>query len=325
MRPASSASVVLYVPADVHGLEVASVLDVFNEANARARSTLYTMTVVGERRTNIRCSSGLVIVPDLSIEDDCPGADTLIICGSHGIPDPPSDAVIAWLKRRSTAARRYGSVCTGAFLLGAAGLIDGRRVTTHWFFADDLKARFPAAYVDADSIFTRDGRLFTSAGVSACIDLALALVEEDHGRNLALSAARYLVVYLKRPGGQAQYSIPLKAQATYGSPIARVQTWILDNLDKPLSLSTLASRAAMSPRNFSRIFRQETGLSPAAYVEQVRVERQRQLLEETALSLDQIARRSGLGSAASARRAFVRRLGISPRRYRENFNLPGES
>jgi len=317
-----SRNVVVFAPTDVHALEIASVMDVFNEANAQAGSTtLYSMTLVAERRETIRCSSGLRIVPDLSIADPVPDADTLIVAGSYGVPRAPSDAVIAWLQRRSVSARRYGAVCTGAFLVGAAGLIDGRIVTTHWAYADELRTRFPSARVDSDSIFVRNGPLFTSAGVSACIDLALALVEEDHGRNLALSVARNMVMYLKRPGGQSQYSAPLAAQARAGTPIARVQTWILDHPEEELSLSALASRAAMSPRNFSRVFRNETGLSPAEFVQQVRMDKARQLLEETSLPLDQVAKRSGLGTAASARRIFLRRLGISLRQYRERFKL----
>jgi transcriptional regulator GlxA family with amidase domain len=317
-----SRNVVVFAPTDVHALEIASVMDVFNEANVQAGPTmLYTMTFVAERREIIRCSSGLRIVPDLSIDDPAPDADTLVVAGSYGVPGAPSDAVIAWLQRCSASARRYGAVCTGAFLVGAAGLIDGRKVTTHWSYADELRARFPSARVDSDSIFIRDGPLFTSAGVSASIDLALALVEEDHGRDLALSVARHMVMYLKRPGGQSQYSVPLKAQATARSPIARVQTWILNHPEEELSLPALARHAAMSARNFSRVFRSETGLSPADYVEQVRVDKARQLLEETSLPLDQVAKRSGLGTAASARRTFLRRLGISLRQYRDRFKL----
>ena len=317
-------NVVIFAPVDVHALEVASVMDVFNEANTQASSPrLYSMTLVAERRDPIRCASGLRIVPDLSIDDPVPEADTLMVAGSYGIPGTPSAAVSAWLRRRSQTARRYGAVCTGAFLLGAAGLIDGHEVTTHWSYADELSARFPLSRVESDRIFIRDGKLFTSAGVSACIDLALALVEEDHGRDLAVSVARQLVMYLKRPGGQSQYSVPLTAQASARSPIARAQSWVLDHPEANLSLAALARHVAMSPRNFSRVFRDEAGLSPAAYVEQVRMDTARRLLEETSLSLDQVARQSGFGTAGSARRAFLRRLGISLRQYRERFKLGG--
>lgn len=313
-------NVVIFAPADVHAFEIASVMDVFNEANAQAaHARLYSLTFVAERLEEIRCASGLRIVPDRSIDDPLPGADTVIVAGSYGVPSPPSDAVIEWIQRSSHAARRYGSVCTGAFLVGAAGLIDGRRVTTHWRHAEELRERFPTAQVDPDRIFVRDGKLFTSAGVSASIDLVLALIEEDHGHHLAVAVARYMVMYLKRPGGQSQFSVPLAAQAQAQSPVARVQAWILDHPDEDLRLSVLANRAAMSPRNFSRVFRSETGMSPAVYVELVRIDRARRLLEETALSLDQVAKQSGLGTAASARRVFLRRLGISLGQYRERF------
>jgi transcriptional regulator GlxA family with amidase domain len=178
--------------------------------------------------------------------------------------------------------------------------------------------------VDPDRIFIRDGPLFTSAGVSACIDLALALVEEDHGRDLAVQIARHLVMYLKRPGGQSQYSVPRAAQASAQSPISRVQAWILDNPGAELSHAALAQRAAMSPRNFSRVFRSETGLSPAAFVEHVRMDKARRLLEETSLPIVRVAKQSGPGTAASARRVLLRRLGPSLRDYRDRFKLGGE-
>jgi transcriptional regulator GlxA family with amidase domain len=184
-------NIVIFAPADVHAFEVASVMDVFNEANAQAApTTLYTLTLVAERREVIQCASGLRIIPDLSIVDHLPNADTILVGGSYGVPGVPSKAVIAWLQQRSASARRHGAVCTGTFLLGAAGLIDGRAVTTHWQYADELRARFPSTRVEADSIFIRDGPLFTSAGVSASIDLTLALIEEDHGRHLAVAVAR---------------------------------------------------------------------------------------------------------------------------------------
>jgi transcriptional regulator GlxA family with amidase domain len=317
----SPREIVIFAPGDVHALEIASVMDVFNEANTQSKSDLYAMTVVAEQRDPILCASGLRIVPDRSINDPLPQTDTLLVAGSYGPPKETSAAVIAWLQSHVSSARRFGSVCTGAFLLGAAGAIDGRQVTTHWDYADALHEQFPAAKVNADQIFIRDGALFTSAGVSACIDLALALIEEDHGRDLAVSVARHMVVYLKRPGGQSQYSVPLAAQARIGSPIARLQSWILDHPEDDLSLAALASRAAMSPRNFSRVFRSETSLSPAAYVEHVRIDKARRMLELTALPLDQVARLSGLGTAGSARRIFLRRLGISLRQYRDRFKL----
>jgi transcriptional regulator GlxA family with amidase domain len=313
--------IVIFAPVDVHAFEVASVMDAFHEANSQAKfAQLYKISFVAEERDVIRCASGLRIVPDACIDDALPDVDTLIAAGSYGIPSPPSSRVTEWLRQRSAKARRFGAVCTGTFLVGAAGLIDGRNVTTHWNYAEELKSRFPSARVDPDRIFVRDGPLFTSAGVSACIDLTLALIEEDHGRDLAVSVARHMVMYLKRPGGQSQYSAPLAAQASTRSPVARVQSWILEHPEQNLSLSALASRAAMSPRNFSRVFRSETGMSPAAYVEQVRMDKARRLLEDTSLTLDQVAHQSGLGTAASARRTFLRRLGVSLRDYRGRFS-----
>jgi transcriptional regulator GlxA family with amidase domain len=321
----STKNIVIFAPPDVHALEIASVMDVFDEANRHADpDTLYSLTVVAERQETIQCASGLRIIPDQSIMDPVPEADTLLVGGSYGIPAAPSEPVITWLQKNSASARRYGAVCTGTFLLGAAGLIDRRVVTTHWYYADQLRDRFPSAKVDADRIFIRDGPLFTSAGVSACIDLALALIEEDHGRDLAVSVARHMVTYLKRPGGQSQYSVPLAAQARTQSAIARVQAWILDHPADELSLSALASQAAMSPRNFSRVFRSETGLSPKHYVRQVRMDKARRLLEETRLPLDRVAKESGFRTASSARRIFTQELGISLRQYRDRFKLGTE-
>jgi transcriptional regulator GlxA family with amidase domain len=322
----SPKNIVIFAPADAHAFEIASVMDVFNEANKQSESRpLYALTLVAEKQKMIRSASGLMIVPDRSISDPMAAIDTLLIGGSYGVPADPSNDVVAWLQKHSATSRRYGAVCTGTFLLGAAGLINRRRVTTHWCYAEQLSARFGAALVDSDSIFIRDGPLFTSAGVSACIDLALALVEEDHGRDLAVSIARHLVTYLKRPGGQSQYSVPLAAQARAKSPIARVQAWILDHLTDDLDLSTLAARAAMSPRNFSRVFRIETGLSAASYIRQVRIDKARRLLEESRLSLEQVAIQSGLGTAATARRAFKLQLGISLQEYRDRFKLGAET
>ncbi len=198
-------------------------------------------------------------------------------------------------------------------------MIDGRRVTTHWDYVDELSVRCPAAQIEPDAIFVRDGPLFTSAGVTAAIDLALALIEEDHGRGLALAIARHMVIYLKRPGGQSQFSTHLIEQSNRRTPIAKVQHWAAEHPEAELGTAALAAHAAMSPRNFTRIFRQEAGVTPAEFVERLRIDTARRLLEETALPLATVARASGLGTTASARRAFLRRLGITMRQYRERF------
>jgi transcriptional regulator GlxA family with amidase domain len=311
--------VILFAPVDVHSLEISGVMDAFHEANRQHGATLYDVCVAAESAEAIRCASGLRIMPDRTIEDAPAACDTFIVTGSYGVPGPPSEAVTSWIGEQAHAARRYGAVCTGTFLIGAAGLIDGRRVTTHWDYATDLAARFPTAEIDPEAIFVRDGALFTSAGVTAAIDLALALIEEDHGRDLALAIARHMVIYLKRPGGQSQFSAHLMAQISQRTPIESVQRWAADHPDADLSTAALAARAAMSARNFTRIFRQETTTTPADFVERLRVDAARRMLEETSLPLASVARASGLGTAASARRAFLRRLGITMRQYRARF------
>ncbi|HEV7328482.1 MAG TPA: GlxA family transcriptional regulator [Bosea sp. (in: a-proteobacteria)] len=311
--------VTIFAPANVHSLEISGVMDAFHEANRHHGDVLYDVCVVSENEEPIRCASGLRIVPDRTIRDALAVSDTFVVTGTYGAPVTPDGAVLTWIREQARSARRYGAVCTGTFLIGDAGLIDGRRVTTHWNYLAELLARFPDARIEADAIFVRDGALFTSAGVTAAIDLALALIEEDHGRDLALAVARHMVVYLKRPGGQAQFSAHLAAQLSHRTPIETIQLWATEHPDADLSTTELAARAAMSPRNFTRIFRQETGLTPAAFVERLRLDMARRLLEETSLPLATVARASGLGTAYSARRAFLRRLGITMRQYRARF------
>jgi transcriptional regulator GlxA family with amidase domain len=219
--------------------------------------------------------------------------------------------------------RRFGSVCTGAFVLAAAGLLDGRRVATHWHHTKELAAFRPAVTVDEDAIFVKDGHLYTSAGVTAGIDLALALVEEDHGRDVALGVARELVVFARRPGGQTQFSVHLAAQAAEPGGIGDVQRWALDHPSADLSVESCARRAGMSARHFARVFAREVGATPAAWIEAVRIERARALLEETARGVDDVASRCGFGTSETMRRAFVRRLGVAPTAYRERFRRHG--
>jgi transcriptional regulator GlxA family with amidase domain len=210
-------------------------------------------------------------------------------------------------------------VCTGAFLLAAAGLLDGRRATTHWAWCGALANRYPAVQVEPDPIFVRDGDVITSAGVTAGMDLALSLVEENIGRDVALEAARWLVLFLKRPGGQAQFSSQLASQLADREPLRELQAWVADNLDGDLSVPALARRACMSERNFARAFRRETGMTPAAYVEVVRVERARIALESGDSPVELVARQVGFGTVETMRRAFRRRLGVPPADYRSRF------
>jgi transcriptional regulator GlxA family with amidase domain len=210
-------------------------------------------------------------------------------------------------------------VCTGAFLLAEAGLLDGRRATTHWSACDALARRYPAVAVDRDPIYVRDGDVWSSAGITAGMDLALAMVEDDLGHEVALQTARWLVLFVQRPGGQAQFSASLAAQRAERAPLRELQAWILDHVDGDLSVPALAARAHMSPRHFARAFAKEVGVTPAAYVETVRVERARQQLERGVASLEAVAHACGFGSAEVMRRAFHRRLGVAPSTYRERF------
>ncbi|MFL5908454.1 MAG: GlxA family transcriptional regulator, partial [Solirubrobacterales bacterium] len=219
----------------------------------------------------------------------------------------------------SRRSRRVTSVCSGAFLLARAGLLEGRTVTTHWASTAELARRHPELRVDPNPIFVRDGNVWTSAGVTSGMDLSLALVEEDLGRDIAVEVARWLVLFLQRPGGQAQFSTHLSAQLAERQPLRELQAWIADNLDADLRVEALAERAAMSPRNFARFFHRETGITPAAYVEELRVERARQLLEESDESIELVSSRCGFGTPETMRRAFARRVGAAPADYRARF------
>jgi transcriptional regulator GlxA family with amidase domain len=249
-----------------------------------------------------------------------PAHDTLLVAGGRGTREAVGDAaLVAWVADASSRAARTASVCTGAYLLAAAGLLDGRRATTHWRYCEALARRYEKVNVDPDPVFVRDGPVWTSAGVTAGIDLALALVEEDLGADVALAAARDLVVFLKRPGGQSQFSSMLSAQQAARPALRELQSWIAGHLGEDLSVPALAQRAHMSERSFARAFAREVGQTPAAYVEALRVEHARVLLEGGAPSLDGVARSAGFASAEVLRRAFHRRLGVSPAEYRARF------
>ncbi len=272
---------------------------------------------------DVRSSSGLTFRADGDLDDIGSGVDTLVVPGGVGVLAAVADAdLVAAVGTAARTARRTAAVCTGAFLLAEAGLLDGRRATTHWASCDRLAERYPAIAVESDPIFVRDGDVYTSAGVTAGMDLALALVDEDHGAEVALQTARMLVVYARRPGGQAQFSVQLAHQLAEREPIRELQAWIGEHLDDDLSVADLAARVHLSERQFARVFRSEVGATPADYVEGLRVERARTVLETGSVPLEAVARRCGFAGAEVMRRAFQRRLGTSPSEYRQRFRPP---
>jgi transcriptional regulator GlxA family with amidase domain len=263
---------------------------------------------------------GVRITADRTFREVRGKIDTLLVAGGDAIEQNEINAeAVRWLKRISPRIRRVGSVCTGAMLLARAGLLDGRRATTHWNWCQTLIKRAPRARVERDPIFVRDENVYTSAGVTAGMDLALALVEEDYGSRLALQVARNLVLYLRRPGGQSQFSAALSLQLTDRKPLLELEAWVLDNLQKPLTVSLLAQRVAMSPRNFARVFTKEMKTTPAKFVERLRVEAARRRLEESHNSMEMIAGECGFGNVNSMRNVFQRTLKVAPGQYRRHF------
>ena len=308
-------------------LDLVGPLQVFaSAADMHARENpgsppIYSVEVatVSSRRSLI-ANCGLPITADKTFREVRGTIDTLLVAGGDAIEqNEVTPEAVRWLKRISPRIRRVGSVCTGAMLLARAGLLDGRRATTHWNWCQTLIKRAPRALVDADPIFVRDENVYTSAGVTAGMDLALALVEEDHGSRLALQVARNLVLYLRRPGGQSQFSAALSLQLTDRKPLRELEAWVLDNLQKPLTVPLLAQRVAMSPRNFARVFAKEMNTTPAKFVERLRVEAARRRLEESHNSMEMIASECGFGNVNSMRNIFQRTLKIAPGQYRRHF------
>ena len=322
MTPESPRPIEVLAFPRVQLLDVTGPLQVFASANdhlvGRGDAPLYSTSVVSRGGLTVVASAGvqLVTAPLPSTET---GIDTLLVAGGQGVDDASTDPLLLqWLGARASRSRRFGSVCTGAFLLAAAGLLDGRRVVTHWSLCEQLARRYPSVHVESDPIFVHDDPVWTSAGVTAGIDLALAMVEADLGRAVALAVARYLVVFLKRPGGQAQFSTTLALQVAEDR-FGALHRWIEQHLDQTLTLPLLAERAAMSERNFSRRYRQATGTAPGRAVERLRIEAARRLLSESDLPIKSIASRCGFGSEETMRRSFQRLLSTTPQDYRCRF------
>lgn len=316
---------------DVQSLDVTGPLEVFTGANtywtARSDSSTcsaspYAVSTASLGGAAVRTSSGLRICPDLDLRT-VPVPDTLLVPGGQGTraPDPE---LVAWLRQNAPRARRVVSVCTGAFLLAEAGMLSGRRATTHWNSCDRLARLFPDIDVDPEPIFVRDGNVATSAGVTSGLDLALALVEEDLDRDAALTIARHLVMFLRRPGNQTQFSAQITAQSARRQPLRELQHWIAEHPDADLSVEALAARVQLSPRHFARAFSAETGMTPGRYVDRVRLEAARRLLEDTGGTVESVARACGYGTTESMRRAFLRALQTAPGEYRQRFHPAAE-
>jgi transcriptional regulator GlxA family with amidase domain len=306
---------------DLVGPSEAFAAAVVDERNG-TRQSCYEVVVLGLTGRAFVAESGIVFAPHQTLER-APALDTLIIPGGSGLRElRTNDRVCAWVKRHAPQIRRIASVCTGIYGLAPTGLLDGRRVTTHWRFAEDVAVRFPALKLDRNALFIRDGAFYTSAGITAGIDLALALIEEDHGAQVALSVARELVVYFKRPGGQEQYSEPLQFQMRSPDRFADLIPWIGSHVRQDLSVEILAARANLCVRHFSRRFRGSFGLPPAEFVQNVRLDEARRRLSAHNNTIQDVADSVGFSSADSFRRAFERRFGISPTAYRGRFRLP---
>jgi transcriptional regulator GlxA family with amidase domain len=321
--------IVVLAYAGVQSLDITGPLEVFAgaqtliEASGR-QDRGYEVLILSCDGTSLLTSSGLEIVPHGDFSRTPARLDTLIVPGGYGSHEAGADtALLEWIARTSARASRTASVCTGAFLLAACGLLDGRRATTHWAVAPELARLYPSVRVDPEPIYLRDGDVWTSAGVTAGMDLALALVEEDLDRDIALAIARHLVMFLRRPGNQSQFSATLAAQEPIREPLREVRRHIIENLASDLSVEALAERAHMSPRHFARSFRSETGVTPARFVESVRLEAARRALEDTTLSVAAVANSCGYGTTETLRRSFLRALGVGPAEYRRRFQPCG--
>lgn len=314
-------TMVAYEGAEI--LDITGPLDVFALANDIHREncgaqSLYRIEIAAKAKDDvIVTSSGIRLLADKAWYD-CSGMDTLLVPGGPSAELAPVE-LVDWLRLKATRVRRIGSICTGAFILAQAGLLEGRRATTHWSRAEKLRRFYPHIDVNEDAIHTKDGSIYTSAGITAGIDLALALLEEDHGRTLALNVARMMVLYIKRPGGQSQFSTPLLTQFREGGSLAPTIQWIHDNYRRSLDNETLAAHAAMSLRNFARVFKREVGTTPSQFIERIRLEAAVKLLEETSQSLETVARECGFQSGEHLRLTFARRFGITPGQYRDRF------
>jgi len=302
-------------------LDVCGPLDVFAEANAQVGRHVYTLTVISTDRKPgpVRSSSGISILADYTMRDEMDPIDTLLVAGCPDLPERIlDDKLLEWLRTVAPRSRRFGSVCSGALILAQAGLLDAKRVTTHWAVTELLQSSYPKVAVEPDAIHIRDGKVRTAAGVTAGLDLALALVEEDLGRDVAMAVANQLVMYFKRPGGQLQFSHKGEIKVAGRSALQEVQRYIAANPKEDHSVAKLAERLGLSERHFARLFHHEVGVTPAVWVEQVRTDAARRLLESNTTP-KQVAAQCGFADTDTLRRAFVRQVGVTPASYQKNF------
>src|SRR3984885_10517698 len=307
--------VVIAGPPPVQVLDVTGPLEVFSNAPE------YEIQLAnpGVERT-LQTNRGVVLAEATPIADVRGPIDTLVIAGGPGAESGSYDAnFIAWIAKAAAQSRRVASICTGAFLLSEAGLLNGKQAVTHWSFCDRLAREYPEVIVRPEPIYLRDGSIYTSAGITAGIDLSLALVEEDHGHETALKIARFLVMFLVRPGGQAQYSHMLSRQVTTSEPLRELQVYMLENLKANLSVDALAERISMSARHFTRVCLRETGMNPGQFVDRMRVEAAQQMIDSSAMGLKEVADACGFQTADAMRRTFVRVLGVTPSEYTNRF------
>ena len=326
----------IYPGADI--LDIAGPSEVFAFANLMlllqgvTKEPAYIIDILAEKPGVITTLMGLQIIATHGYSDMSDDIDTLIIAGGFvpagffpgvdvGNPSTFKNPVLmAWIRTMSTRVKRLASVCTGAFALAESGILNGRRATTHWDFCQRLMLDYPDVKVEPNQIFIQEGNIFTSGGITSGIDLALTMLEDDWGHDIALAVARYIVVFLKRPGGQSQFSNYLTAEAAHRPDFRELQTWIMAHPAEDLRVEVLASRVCMSPRNFARLFLAETGMTPAKYVEMARIDAARHYLQTSNLSIEMIAEKSGFFDPERMRRSFIRQLGVNPKNYRDRFN-----
>ena len=326
-RSGRSRTIVFLAAPNTQILDVAGPFQIFVRASElflherpTQRAPYHVVLASTTRRRAVATNCGLVLSGAETFRALRGPIDTLLVAGGSGLDEAARDEeLLVWLRKAAPRVRRVGSICTGAFLLAAAGLLDGKRAATHWKWAAELAARFERTTVDPDPIYIRDGKTYTTAGVTAGMDLALALVEEDLGASMALQVARELVMCLRRAGGQSQFSAALALQASDRQQIAETRSWANDHLGQDLTVATLAAQASMSPRNFARAFVKDTGTTPARFVERLRVEAARRRLEESHDKLEKVATDCGFGSIQTLRRSFLRVLRVHPNEYRHRF------